>query len=622
MAKGAGNKAAGGAKGRTSRIFVWIILGLLIIGLAGFGVDGFGGGVRGVAQVGDREITAQEYFRSLQREIRSTQERTGQALPWSQVQQAGLDRAVLSRLVTTAALENEAMRLGISVSDETVRDEVLAISAFQGVDGRFDREAYRFLLQQEGWSEREFEDRLRMELAREILQAGAVSAVPAPATWTDTVFAWFAEQRDFEVITLDRGALETPVPAPTDDELRAFHADNPDRFTLPEGPRIAYAWITPNLLADSLDIPEEELREAFDARAAEFVRPERRLVERLVFARDEDAEAARARIEAGEADFADIVAERGMELEDTDMGDVTEDELGAAGAEVFALDGPGLAGPLPSPFGPALFNVVAVLSAQATPFEDAAPGLRDEIALERARQILSDRFDDYEDILAGGATLEQLAEETELEFGTLVLRPDTREGPAAYAAFREAARAAREGGFPEMRPLEDGGLFALRHDGTEPPRVQEFEEVEVRVIEAWDAAETADRVAGRAEEVLAALEGGQTAGDLGLASVSHGEVRRTDRLSGVPPQVIERAFELEEGAHAVVAENGRAHVVSLRAILPADADDADGDRAAIASAVRESLAQDLFNAWARLLQEEAGIRVDQSAIDQVHSQFR
>ena len=622
MAKPAGNKGAGTAKGRTSRIFVWIILGLLIIGLAGFGVDGFGGGVRGVAQVGDREITAQEYFRTLQREIRSAQERSGQALPWSQVQEAGLDRAVLRRLVTTAALENEAMRLGISVSDETVRDELLGIAAFQGIDGSFDREAYRFLLQQEGWSEREFEDRIRMELAREILQAGAVSAVPAPGVWTDTVFDWFAEQRDFEVITLDRGALETPIPAPTDAELRAFHADNPDMFTLPEGPRIAYAWVTPDRLAETLEIPEEELRAAYDARGSEFIRPERRLLERLVFAREADAEEARARIEAGEADFADIVAERGMELEDTDMGDVTQDELGAAGEEVFALDGPGLVGPLPSPFGPALFNVVAVLSAQQTPFEDAAPTLRDEIALERARQIISDRFDDFEDILAGGATLEQLAEETELDFGALVLRPDSRDGPAAYSAFREAARAAREGGFPEMRPLEDGGVFALRHDGTEPPRVQDFDEVEVRVIEAWDAAQTRARVAERAEEVLSALQSGQSAAEQGLEPDSHGAVGRTDRLSGVPSAVVERAFELREGEHAVVTENGRAHVVTLRAILPAEDGGADDDRAAIASAVRESIAQDVFAAWARLLQDEAGIRVDQSAIDSVHSQFR
>ena len=622
MQEGRARMAKAGAKGRTSRMFVWIILGLLIIGLAGFGVDGFGSSVRGVGQVGDREITAQEYFRTLQREIRAVQEQTGQALPWSRVQDAGLDRAVLRRMVTLAALENEAMRLGISVSDATVRDEVLAIPAFRGLDGEFSREAYRFALQQEGWSEREFEDRIRMELAREILQAGAVSAVPAPPVMTDVVYGWFAEARDFDVITLDRGTLETPVPVPDEATLRAFHADNPELFTLPEGPRIAYVWSTPARLAETVEVPEDELRAAFDARAAEFRRPERRLVERLVFARDADAQGAADRIAAGEADFADIVEARGMDLDDTDMGDVTEAELGEAGAEVFALVGPGMAGPLPSPFGPALYNVVAVLAAQETPFEEAARTLRDELALERARQILSDRFDDYEDMLAGGAALEDLAAETVLEAGSLVLRQGMREGIANYDAFREAAAAAQEGDFPQMAALEDGGVFALRHEGTEPARVQDFAEVELRVLEAWDSAEAASRVAARAEEVRAALAAGEDPGGLGLAVDSQSEVRRIDRLSDVPRAVIGAAFTLEEGGSTVVTEGERAHVVALRAIRPAPADQQSDERGAIAQELRASLAQDVFNAWARQLEREAGIRIDQSALDAVHAQFR
>lgn len=612
------------AKGRTARFFVWIILGLLIIGLAGFGVDGFGGSVRGVGQVGDREISAQDYFRTLQREIRAIQEQTGQALPWSQVREAGLDRAVLRQMVTTAALENEAMRLGISVSDSTVRDEVLAIPAFRGLDGSFSRESYRSALQQEGWSEREFEDRVRMELAREILQAGAVSAVPEPRVFTDVVHGWFAERRDFELIRLDRSALETPVPVPTEAQMRAFHAENPEMFTLPEGRRIAFAWATPAMLAEELEIGEEALRAAYEARGDAFRRPERRLVERLVFAREADAAEARARIDAGEADFADIVAERGMALEDTDMGDVIAAELGEAGPEVFALDGPGLAGPLPSPFGPALYNVVAVLSAQETPFEEAVPALREELAQERAQQLLLDRFDDFEDLLAGGLTLEELATETELRFGTLVLRADNRDGIAAYAAFREAAQAVSEGDFPEMRALEDGGVFALRHDGREPARLQPFEEVELQVLEAWDAAEAEARVAARAEEVLAALEAGQAPEALGLQPERHAEVRRSDRLSGVPAEVIDAAFALEAGARRLVMRDGAAYLVTLEAIAAAEtgSQSAAQERAAIGREARNAVAQDVFTAWARQLEREAGIALDESALEAVHAQFR
>ena len=64
------------AKGKASKIAVWVILALLVVGLIGFGTDNFGGSVRSVASVGDREVTAEAYARALQAELRAAQEAT------------------------------------------------------------------------------------------------------------------------------------------------------------------------------------------------------------------------------------------------------------------------------------------------------------------------------------------------------------------------------------------------------------------------------------------------------------------------------------------------------------------------------------------------------------------
>lgn len=613
------------AKGKTANIFVWIILGLLIIGLAGFGVDGFGGRVNKIGSVGDRDITVQDYFRSLQREIRRIEQQSGQALGFEAARAMGLDRMVLAQLVTIAALENEADRLGISVGDGTVRDELLAIPEFRGLDGSFNREAYRFTLQQEGWSEREFEDRLRREIARSILQAGAIAGAAAPPTFVDVVDGWVAERRSFALTALTRAALTEPVPSPTDSALRAHYEANPAEFTLPEARRIAYAWVTPAMLADAVEIEEEALREAYRLRGDEFSRPERRLVERIVFSDAATAQAARDRLDAGEA-FAAIAAERGLSPEDLDMGDVTEAQLGAAGAGVFALESPGVAGPLPSPFGPALFNVVAILAAQEVPFEDAVPELREQLAMDRARRLIADSFDDFEDILAGGADLEELARDTVLEFGTLDLRPGDGAGIAGYEAFRTAAARVSERDFPEMRALEDGGVFALRLDGIVTPQLRPFEEVVVEVIDSWDRAEAAERLALRARELRTALEAGEEPEGPGIDLARYEEVLRTDRLPGLPRAVLEAVFEMSEGATRVIEAPGeeRAFVLLLEEVLPPDsaAPEASARRAAIGREARAGIADDLFVAWARLLEREAGISLDQSAIEAVHAQMR
>jgi peptidyl-prolyl cis-trans isomerase D len=129
-------------------IFVWILMGLLVLGLAGFGIDGFlGQRVRSIGAVGGQEITVDTYARALQQEMRGIQSQTGQAFTFAQMQAMGIDQAVRARLVAQAALDAEADRIGLSLGDENVSRAITEIGAFRGPGGEFDREAYRFALQ-------------------------------------------------------------------------------------------------------------------------------------------------------------------------------------------------------------------------------------------------------------------------------------------------------------------------------------------------------------------------------------------------------------------------------------------------------------------------------------------
>jgi peptidyl-prolyl cis-trans isomerase D len=275
--------------GSLSKTAVWILLALLIVGLAGFGATNLSGTIRTIGSVGDKPISVESYGRALQQEIRSVQQQTGQALPFSQVREIGLDRAVLQRLVAARAIDHEASELGISVGDENVRDQVLQIPAFQGLDGSFDRDGYRFALEQAGLSEGEFETQLREETARNLLQSAVINGISMPDTYVETLVSFIGERRDFTWSVLSEADLETALPEPTDEDLRAYHSENQDRFTLPASKDITYAWLTPDMLLDDVTVDETDLRAAYDERLNEFVIPERRLVERLVYLDQERA---------------------------------------------------------------------------------------------------------------------------------------------------------------------------------------------------------------------------------------------------------------------------------------------------------------------------------------------
>ena len=153
-----------------SKTFVWILMGMLIVGLAGFGAVNFTSSSSSIATVGDEEVSIGNYVRELQREQRAMQAQTGQAVSMAQMTAFGLDRVVLGRLISLAALDHEAKGLGLSLGDENLIEELAAIDAFQGVNGQFDREAYSFALRNAGLSEKEFEEDLRREAARTIVQ--------------------------------------------------------------------------------------------------------------------------------------------------------------------------------------------------------------------------------------------------------------------------------------------------------------------------------------------------------------------------------------------------------------------------------------------------------------------
>ena len=183
-------------KGGASRIAVWIILGLLFVGLVGFGASDFGGSIRTVGTVNDEEIELQTFGNELQQELRALQAETGQAFSMEQARAFGIDGAVLARLVSQAVLDSETSLLGLSVGDEAVRDQVTQLPAFQGIDGNFDREAYDYTLRNSGLTVADFEDRIRKETARNLLQGSIVGAIAAPDAYVDMLYGWARERRD------------------------------------------------------------------------------------------------------------------------------------------------------------------------------------------------------------------------------------------------------------------------------------------------------------------------------------------------------------------------------------------------------------------------------------------
>ncbi|WP_319823555.1 peptidylprolyl isomerase [Thalassovita sp.] len=612
------------ARGGTTKILVWILMAMLILGLGGFGVSSLSGNIRSVGAAGDEKISVQEYGRALQEEIRSLEARTGQSVTFQQAQAFGLDRSVLGRLIGAAALDNEAAQIGLSMGDENLQRQILQMGAFQGPDGKFDREAYRFALSQNNLTESEFEAEMRAESARGLLQGAVISGAVMPDIYVDTLMSYIAERRSFTWAIVGADALTTPLPAPTEEQLTAYHADNTDAFTTPRMKTLTYVWLSPDMLLDTVEVSEDQIRAQYEANAADYMRPERRLVERLAFSDEEIALAAKGRIETGETTFETIVTDRGLQLSDIDLGDVAKEDLADAGGAVFNAAVGDVVGPFKTALGPALFRVNGILAAQETSLDDARQEIRDDLAADAARRMIETRAETVDDLLAGGATLEELVAEAGMELHQIGWHADAEDQINGYAAFRDAAEAVQDGDYPQVIRLDDGGIAALRLEGVVEPALKPLAEVRDEVIAGWQAAETTKALNALAQDMVGQLA---TEGDiaaLGLTAQVETGVTRNEFVTGAPQGFLQQVFAMARGDTTVIAGAEVVTIVRLDDILPPDMDNADvkATRDALVQDVAGSLAQDIYAAYALDVQNRAGITIDQAALNAVHANFQ
>jgi peptidyl-prolyl cis-trans isomerase D len=604
-------------------ILAFVMLGMIVIGLGGYGVTNFGHTVDSVITVGKVEVSTSDYARALKNQMAQFSKQLGQPLTLKEAQMFGIDTQVQQGLISNAALDNEALRVGLSAGDLAVAQKIAGIQSFKDVGGKFDRTVYADVLQQNGMTVKEFETGIRSDLTRQVLQSAVVGGVVAPQALTSAIYAYQAEARGFTVLQLTEASLPQKLPEPSADALNAFYTAHIADFTRPEAKRVAYALLEPADIAKDQKVPEADVKAAYDAAADTYNIPEKRLVERLVYPTDADAKAARAKLDAGTS-FEDLVKARGLALTDIDMGDVAQGQLGAAGKDVFALTAPGVVGPLPSDLGPALFRVNAILPAQVTTFAAAHDKLMGELQLKAAAKAIATRTEAVNDLLAGGATIAEVAKDQTMKTASTdyAKGADDNDPVTQDPQFVKAVDAMQPGDFAQAVALTDGGLIVLQVTEAVPPTPVPFDKAQAKVKTALHADALTKALGALADADLTAVKGGAKLETLGITD----RVASTTR--GAPPDgisadILAAAFTMKKDEVQKVEKAGTYALVRLDIITPAEP---KGDKAkaaldSLSAQVGQSIAQDAYDLFANAMTTSGGLRMDQAAMAAVQARM-
>jgi peptidyl-prolyl cis-trans isomerase D len=468
-----------------------------------------------LATVGDQSVRAPELSRALDNELRSLRQRDINLSRQDAIAE-GIHLRVLELLITRKAMDNYAEKLGVSASDAMVANAIREIEAFRNpVTGAFEQAAYDAALQQAGFTRTEFEEDIRGEMVANMVMESLIVGSRAPSSYGALLFTYQTEQRVVSIAEAPASAVGQ-IPAPNEAQLEAFWEESQERLRVPEYRAVTLVVADPADFIARVDVPEARLREEFEARRASLTQPERRTYVRLSAQNQQQANDAAARLGRGENPEA-VAQALGLQL--TRAENQTRNEVpdrGVANAVFMMQRGQARAvqGTLSPWF---VVRLESVTPAVEPSFEAMRADLRQAIAMDESRTMLSDAVSAFEDARSGGASITDAARQHGLQVINIPAVNEQGGAPngqpiEALASQQELLRTAfqtPEGEASDFIPAGDADVI-VAVDRITPSTVRPLAQVREQLAQAWIARERVRRMRELARDVEEAVRGGQT----------------------------------------------------------------------------------------------------------------
>lgn len=550
-------------QGLFGKIVIAIMFSFLILSFAIWGVgDIFRGyGRNEVAKVGKSEIGLEQMRTAYQNEIQNLIRQQRRQISPEMARALGLDRQVLSRLLTEATLDQTAQGMRLAVSDETIRNLIFDDQVFRDASGQFSSARFNELLRSNGYTEQSYVALQRSTVLRQQISEMVVGGLSAPLALQEIGNRLRNEKRAITFARIPASAAGE-IAAPSEDQLKSFFNDRKTAFRAPEFRTAAVLSITAETLADPAKITDEEAKARYEAtKAQRFTAAEMRTVQQIPFPNAEEAQAAKAKIDGGET-FDEIATERNVSFNDLTLGTFTREQMidPAVREAVFALEEGGVSAPVKGAFGTVLLRVTKVDSAHVRPFEEVAAEVKQELATSRAASQITELHDKIEDQRASAKPLAEIAKELNLTLRTAgpmnagLGRPDgSREEalPGGDATLQAIFRSDIGVDNEAIRLPRNAGYAWFDVTKIDPARERSFDEVKAEVEKQWRADETATRLSAKARELVERLDKGESfdvvAASAGLTIETAADIGRQDQRPELPGTVVAQVFGTAAG---------------------------------------------------------------------------
>lgn len=615
----------------------WVAKLLLILLVAAFGVWGISGSMftaasNSVVTVGDTTVTPNEYRLAYDRQMASIGRQMNTRLTSEQAKAFGVPQRTFGEVIAGAALDEQARRMNLGLSDDRLAKLVADDPAFHDFNGRFDRGNFTQVLRSVGMSEAEYiESRSKVAVRAQIVEAVS-DGFQAPDAMIEALAAYQSETRDVNYILLTPDVLEAG-PEPDDAAVEAYYEEHKADYEAPEYRKITYVTLKPEDIADPASISKETVRQDYEANKAKFSTPEQRSVDQLVFPDQAAADEAAAKLESGTS-FDDLATEMGRNPNDMGIGSFTKEDAPSAaiGEAVFNVaETGGTTGVVDGPFGPVILRVSDIKAGAEKSLEEMEPEIRKELALTEAYDQVMTVHDNFEDALAGGTLLSEAATQQKLPMRTVEAVDRAGRDPSGKVINDiPESRDLLQGAFEadvnvELPPINIGsdGYVWYQVDEVTPARQKPLDEVRDQVIADWKAEKANEALGAKATEVADKVKNGESldtvAAELGVAVEQKYSLKRGDEDPVFGQAAVEAAFGGPQGLAGVAADAGGQNRIVFKVMSVNSGSGADAVQDQDRQQISARVADDLLDQMVTELRDTYGVSINQTLAERAIS---
>jgi peptidyl-prolyl cis-trans isomerase D len=586
-----------------------------------------------IATVDGRKVLVGTFQRAYNQQVQAIRNAYGEQFNDQMLQQMQIGPRLLQQLIDDEAVQVEAERLGLRVSDAELSQRIQSIPGFQE-NGKFIGDArYQQLLkvQRPPILVTDFERDVRRQMLSEKMQSLVTGWVQVEDKEVEQEYLKRNEKVKLELAIFTASQFRNTI-QPTDAELTAQFTANTDKYRLPEKRRVKFLAVDSNSLKAKMTATPQEVQALYEQSKASFSTPEQVRASHILLKTEgkdaaavkKQAEAILAKAKAPGADFAALAKQYSEDSSKDDGGDLNYFARGRMVKPfedaAWPLQVGQISGLVESEFGFHIIKLTDRKAAITRTFDQVRPQLEDQIKADKARTAAGTKATELASQIKTAADLDKVARTEGLAISDSGLF--AREEPLAGLGFAPGVAAKafdmEVGKVSDKLDTQQGFVWITLVE-IKPSAVPTLDQVKDRVKDDVVRVKAVDVAKARAA-TMAKSAGANFAAAAKAAGV---EVKTTDMMArgtalpeiGINQQVEDVVFKLKTGETSAPISTDNAVVVArVKEKQDVKPEEVTTAKAALRDELRQQHQGQFFAAYMTKAREKMALTYNQSAM--------